>query len=346
MTVCKEQKNWIKLIGITLTVYLVFRYILPLVIPFLLAGIVAVVLRPVLRFGREKLHICEKWFAPVLLLLLSAATTIFLSFVLVILCKQASNLVRQLPGYEKEMICQTKNICDGIDGMTGVKKGRTYSYVCEEAAVIFKNMSNLFLSKATGMASSGLVKIASFFFSLFVFLVAAWMFMIDRKSPWESMWMKKIHPYYLKLKETGFSYIRAQLIIISVVSTLSTIGLYLAKNPYALLFGICIGLLDALPLIGSGTILIPYALFCFFQGEVVSALILIGVFIATLLVREILEPKLLSNCFQAKPVVMLMSIYVGMGLFSVAGLILGPLGFIIIRIFMQSENRDSSCETD
>ncbi|HHU70495.1 MAG TPA: AI-2E family transporter, partial [Clostridiales bacterium] len=84
------------------------------------------------------------------------------------------------------------------------------------------------------------------------------------------------------------------------------------------------------PILGSGIILIPWSIIMLFSGNIYSAAILITVYLLCQVTRQLLEPKLIGKSMGAKPLFTLISIYVGVQLFSGYGYFLGPIGLAII----------------
>jgi len=106
--------------------------------------------------------------------------------------------------------------------------------------------------------------------------------------------------------------------------------LTLLGNRYAVLLGIGIAIVDALPILGSAMIYIPWAIASLINGDILTAAILFSTFLICQVIREILEPKLIGNRIGIKPLYTLMSMFVGLKLFSIAGFFLGPIGLLII----------------
>ena len=142
----------------------------------------------------------------------------------------------------------------------------------------------------------------------------------------------------VKLADAGVAYLRAQLLIMILVAVCCVTGLVVIRNEYALLLGIFIAILDALPIIGSGMILIPWSIIMLINGNIFAAAILITVYLLCQIIREIVEPKLIGNRIGIRPLYTLMSMYVGLKLFGIAGFILGPVGLIIIIAIIKSLN--------
>ena len=128
------------------------------------------------------------------------------------------------------------------------------------------------------------------------------------------------------------------MILIFIVSVVCVTGLLIIRNPYALLFGIAIAIFDAFPVVGSGSILVPWAVFHVLGGNMMEAAILVTIYVITLLIREVLEPRLLGNCLGISPFYMLISIYVGVKVFGIVGILLGPIGLIMIQYFVRGKD--------
>ena len=126
-------------------------------------------------------------------------------------------------------------------------------------------------------------------------------------------------------------YIKAQVMIMGTVSIAAGIGLWIAGIHNGLIIGFFTGLLDMLPFIGTGIILIPMALWQLVQGKLWSCVGIVLLYIGCILLREFLEPKLIGKEMDIYPVVVLLAIYTGIQLYGLAGVVLGPLSFLLIR---------------
>jgi predicted PurR-regulated permease PerM len=137
------------------------------------------------------------------------------------------------------------------------------------------------------------------------------------------------------------TYIKSQGIIILFISILSAITLGLAGIKSGPLWGILTGLLDALPLIGSGIVLIPLAITQLFYGLYGRAIACIVLYCCCALLREFLEPRLIGRRMGIPAISVLIAIYAGVKLFGIWGIIKGPLGFMIIyQSFLSFQRRN------
>lgn len=96
------------------------------------------------------------------------------------------------------------------------------------------------------------------------------------------------------------------------------------------MYGIIIGILDFLPLIGAGTFLVPISIYYLFKANYPAAVLTFVIFVVCYLVREILEPKLLGSRIGIHPLVSLISVYIGYKVFGLLGMILGPFGYVFV----------------
>lgn len=126
------------------------------------------------------------------------------------------------------------------------------------------------------------------------------------------------------------TYVKAQGVIMSVIAALCALVLAIAGIPRGPLWGILAGVLDALPFIGTGVVLVPLTIAQMFEGRIWAGVICLLLYVTCIIVREIMEPRLIGKRIGVRPILVLISLYVGIRLFGVAGIIKGPLGFIII----------------
>lgn len=127
-----------------------------------------------------------------------------------------------------------------------------------------------------------------------------------------------------------------------LVGVICTVGFLFVKREYALLLGIGVAILDAFPVLGSGLVLVPWAVICLIRGNYLQVAVLVIMYLLCVLVREGLEPKLLGNGIGISPLYTLMAVYVGVELFGILGVILGPFGLVIIRAVLEVGNEGQS----
>ena len=115
-----------------------------------------------------------------------------------------------------------------------------------------------------------------------------------------------------------------------IISVLCSVTLGVAGVPGGILFGILAGTLDVLPFIGTGIVLVPLSVWQLLNGRYMRMTVCLVLYGGCILIREMLEPKLIGRRIGVAPVFMLLAIYAGVKLFGVGGIIKGPLALIVI----------------
>ena len=108
-------------------------------------------------------------------------------------------------------------------------------------------------------------------------------------------------------------------------------GLLLIRQPYALLLAAIIAFIDALPVFGTGTVLLPWAVLCCLVGSFPKGIALTALYLVIWLVRSIMEPKLMASSAGLPPLPALLAMYVGFCAMGVAGMILGPILLLLVK---------------
>ena len=134
-----------------------------------------------------------------------------------------------------------------------------------------------------------------------------------------------------RLAATGVKYVKAYLMILFITFCQLLIGFLILKIPYALTLAAVIALIDILPVLGVGTVLIPWALVLLWRGEVYTAVGLLLVFGVITVVRQVIEPKIVGRSIGLPPLVTLITMYAGYRLLGFFGLFAAPFGAILLR---------------
>ena len=151
---------------------------------------------------------------------------------------------------------------------------------------------------------------------------------------------RHIHNITQRMWKQGGMYMKAQIIIIFVIVLLCTAGLWALGNPYFLVLGIIVGMMDALPFVGTGTVLIPMSVFLLFRRSFRLSVGYLGLFLLTYVVREFLEPRLIGQKLGVYPFVMVVAVYAGMYLYGPAGVLLGPVTLLtVMEILREAGNK-------
>ena len=147
------------------------------------------------------------------------------------------------------------------------------------------------------------------------------------------------------IREITFSlggYLKAEATLILISFIISVIGLYLLKVigmdiKYPLLIALAIGFVDALPILGSGTVMVPWAIISALNGDLKLGISIIVLWIIMSVVRQFLEPKIVSGKIGIHPIFTLIAMYTGFKLIGVMGMLVGPIVLIILKSIFAKE---------
>ena len=147
------------------------------------------------------------------------------------------------------------------------------------------------------------------------------------------IWVKKISTHLKDLIQTLGGYLKAEASLILISFVISLIGLYVLQFigfniQYPLLMALAIGFVDALPILGSGTVMIPWAIISAINGDINLGIAIIILLIIMSVVRQILEPKLVSKNIGVHPIFTLLAMYTGFKVIGILGLLIGPIVLI------------------
>lgn len=224
--------------------------------------------------------------------------------------------------------------CCGLDGRFGWDGQQIERFVIEQMTVIMENVQIQVVPQIISSSYSCFKGIFSAIGFLVITCIAA--FLLEREYAGIVETLKgseELRPIWAVVEGVLsyiITFIKAQGVILLIISVLCGIVLSVAGVAGGIVFGILAGVLDVLPFIGTGIVLVPLSLWQLLNGQygrMVVCLILYGVCI---LIREFLEPKLIGRRIGVAPVFMLLAVYAGIRLFGVGGIIKGPLALIVI----------------
>lgn len=144
-------------------------------------------------------------------------------------------------------------------------------------------------------------------------------------------WRKKLEIIGACCKDTLLSWLRAQGKLLAVTFGLMAVGLLILRADFWFLMALAIAAVDALPLFGAGAILVPWAVISLVQGNTFLAVGLAVLFAVGYFVRANLEPRFVGQQMGLHPLVSLVALYGGFQLFGVAGMFLCPFGAVLVK---------------
>ena len=344
--------QWIRLIGITLAVYVMMEYLLPVVFPFCIGFVIAFALYPLRRWLQRRLHLKREAAGFVALFVGICVAVLIAGGILYLLVLGGSYAGKC--GLPDALFSQGRTMwntcCDRLHTWTGrwVMEPEDYSIFVDtvqkrslhfDADALMSNWKHVGTQTLRGLAYV-LVTIVSALLMLGEF--------DELKRTTGRIAKRLFHAGFgLTMRKVGWTYVKAQMIIIGTITGICVLGLLVARERYWLLIGVAIGICDALPFLGTGICFLPWALWRLLSGRYVSALWFVALYIITSFTRQSLEPKLIGKKIGVPPLAVLISVYVGIKVYSRGGFLLGPISaFLIWQLYSDDVAKEDANESD
>ncbi len=314
----------------------IVRYIGSLVSPFIIAWLVAVISRPLNSWMIQRLHFRPSAAVLVTILLLLCIILGMVLLVAVVTAGALSSLISSMPNLNaslQELNQFVNQVFVNIDlGVLGVDQyvaqlqSKLMQWATQGVGTVFN------IAKGTPAAVIWvLVTLVAIFY---------WcrdeeriVYQLSRLFP--KRHRQRVRRTYDNTSHILGGYIRAQALLVFIAAVICTVGMALCgvKNP--LVMGIFAGILDIIPVVGPGVVLIAWLIWALFMEKYTMAIGLGVVYVVVIVSRQILNPKLVGDRVGLHPLLALASIFMGMQMFGVIGLILGPILAAIVMMVVR-----------
>lgn len=325
--------------GVTAAVYFVFKYILPLVAPFVVALLIALAIEKIVKFMAERLRIHRVIGAVLVLAVVGVILTAAVYYVGGKIISEVRTFVQNYDIISEEVDNTISNMCANVEKGTGISQDVVEKMVERSRNAVFSGIKSNVVQVIMGKGIPAIKAVSVWLAVVFITLISVIFISKDmdklKRFKERSRYSYEMSIVLDKLAVLLLVYLKTQLVIMTITTAICSVALYFLKNPYAVLIGILIGLLDALPIFGTGTVLIPWTLVYLVMGEPKKALLIFAAYIICYVAREVLEPKMMGGELALSPLVLLITMYVGLLIFGITGFILGPAAFIIIKEIME-----------
>ena len=310
------------------------KYWFPIALPFALGGALALGAEPGVRMLQGKLRL-PRWAASF------AGVTVFFLLVLTALGLLVSILVRQLGRLSDHVPQLAQAVTRGLGALEQwlLDLSARLPDSIEQTATagvqrLFSDSSNLLVQAVSRVpqVASGLVgALSQGAFVTFTAILSA--YMISARLPKLKAFLRskmpqlkpeRLHSTAKALRQAMLGWLSAQGKLMGLTFLLLCAGFFLLKTGNILLLAALVTLVDAFPVLGTGTVLIPWSAVCLLQGDTARGIGLLGVYGVVWLVRSVLEPRLVGKELGLDPLVTLFSIYAGFRLLGIGGMLLAP----------------------
>ncbi len=311
--------------------------------PFVVGWIISAIATPVVNWLEKRFKIVKKLGTALIVIVVLALIILVLYFSISWLVSEIGDIIRNFPQLYKQLEDGFTKIGEMLSG-TFEKLPKDFQASWNAVMVNLDETAGKLVTKISeptvAAAGNFAKKLPSYLIAVIVAIMSAYFFTVQKEEV--VRFFKRIAPESVEkrmsfvadtLKYAVGGYFKAQFKIMGVVFLILFVGLASLKVKYSLVIALLIAFLDFLPFLGTGTAMIPWAVYQLFMGKYKLALLLLVIYAVTQLVRQLLQPKLVGDCMGLNPLVTLLLLYVGYRLSSVIGMILAvPLGMVIINM--------------
>jgi len=324
-----------------LGVYLAFKFAI-FYMPFLIAFILSLLIEPIIRFLMRNFKIKRKVSAIIVFIVVLSIIIGLLAWGIVALISEAYNLLNGLNGYFEIISLRFQEIMQKID-LSKLNLSNDIIDTIQNSALDVistitewgkKVLTNL-LNIITSIPTVGIYVVITVL-SLY-FICTDKIYMLDQlEHHLPQLWVKKISKFIKQVTNSLGALLKAQVILILVSFLICLICLYIFKIAglnigYPLIAALGVAFVDALPIFGSATIIIPWAIISAFNGDLRLAICLLVLLAIMSITRQILEPRIVSGQIGIHPIFTLIAMYTGFKFIGILGLLLGPIILIILK---------------
>lgn len=334
-------KRVLSIIGLIIVIFAIFKLTI-FYMPFLIAFVIAIIMEPLIKVLMKKLKLNRKISSIIVFILTFGIIVGLIIWGTTTLITESTNLLENVNVYYNKCNDQIQNLTNNMK-LDDIK-------LPKEFLNILKNSSEDLLEKVSKWVEnflsnflSGLTKIPTIAIYFGVTIVSLYFICTDRIYMLDELehhlperWVNKLSKHVREIIKVLGGYLKAQISLILISFCICLVGLYILyfmnwNIKFPLLFALGIAFVDALPILGSGTVMIPWGIITALDGDLRLGLAVVGLWIIMSVIRQLIEPKIVSSKIGIHPIFTILAMYTGFKFMGVIGMFLGPILLIIIK---------------
>lgn len=323
-------------------------WLLRFFMPFIVGWIIAMIANPLVRFLEKHLKIVRKHSSVVIVVAVLALVIGIIYLALSRLTADTVGLLKDLPQIIKSSREEIGHAMESLLGFLEILPDGVREAASQRLARIDENLGSAVGSLMEGIAfptvtAAGNVAkgIPAALVYAVVVILSSYFFIVERERILDSL--HRVVPAgiwdymdFLKrdmLRLMG-GYFLAQFRIMFVVAVILTVGFLILGIRHAVFLAVLTAALDFLPVLGTGTVLFPWAFVKLLSGEWSFALGLVFLYLLTQAARQVIQPKIMGDSMGIPPLTTLLLLYMGFRISGISGMILAvPMGIIILNLY-------------
>jgi len=327
----------------TLSILIIaFVLILPYAIPFLLALLTAVLFEPLIQWLINKLRMKR----------VLAVTIVFILFLFLVgmgmywlgtkLVVESVELAHKSPLFFAILLNLIEKYMGQWEIFATSLPPELVNTIQDSLAGLRTTLMNLATSITRGVLNL-VAAIPKFLIVTLLYLITLYLISFDLPKLKKGFYnlftpgaKQKLEIVFSQLSRASVGFVRAQVILSLLTFALAFVGLSILKVKYSLVISLIIVAVDILPILGTGSVLVPWAIFQYFTGNPSLAIGLLVLYLIITIVRRIIEPKILGDHLGISALAALVSMFIGFEIMGFIGLIIGPTIIIIIEALQKA----------
>lgn len=312
--------------------------------PFVIGWIIAMIANPLVRLLEKRLKIVRKHGSMMIIIAVLAVVILLGYFGISRIVIETGNLVDNLPEIYENWQKDFEEIGQNLEIVYNRLPRDTQEAISQITANLSGYLGGLVqtIGEPTVETAGNFVKnVPGTLISIIMCLLSAYFFTAERQEILEGMRkymsgeaLSQVSAVIEDLKRAVWGYFKAQFKIMGVVYVILVIGLLIMRINYSLLVAFGIAFLDMLPIFGTGTVLIPWAVIKLLSADYTIAVGLVILYVVTQVVRQVIQPKMVGDSIGMNPLTTLIFMYIGYKISSVIGMIIAvPVGMILINLY-------------
>lgn len=310
--------------------------------PFLIAFVISLMIEPAIKYIMAKTKLTRRTSSIIIFVIVSAIILGSLAWILITLFSESSSLLQGLNNYFDKAYMQFQKFIESFQFDKIHVSDEVLNVIQSSTGDLLETASNWLRNSLTGLINI-VTSLPSIAICIGITVIALYFICVDKiyildqvEHHLPKIWVRKIGKHLKDLIQTLGGYLKAEATLVLVSFIISLVGLYILQFmgfqvEYPLLMALFIGFVDALPILGSGTVMIPWAIICALNGDINLGIAILVLLIIMSIARQILEPKLVSKNIGVHPIFTLIAMYTGFKIIGIIGLLIGPIVLIIFK---------------
>lgn len=330
---------WLIIGGI---VFLLLKYGLTYIMPFIIGFGIAWILRKPIRFLAGRCHVRQSVAAIFLVILFYSAAGALLFLLGIRIVTAFMDLFAAIPNwYTKDIQPALMELIASLEVTLSRLDASVVDTLNELAMNLVKSLGEMlsgFSVKAIGAVSNYASALPGFLIRVLFAVISSFFFAVDyeKVTGFAMRQMKEKHQKMVIVVKnyvvnTLFKCIRSYAFIMFITFVELSLGLTILGIENSVFIALCIAVFDILPVLGTGGVMIPWTVLEAIQGNYSLAIGLLAVYLVVTVIRNIIEPKIVGSQVGLHPLVTLMSMFVGAQLFGVLGLFGLPITLSLLK---------------